>query len=337
MTPSTRRSGQARLLLAACLISVAVAPAAAYLKLGFRAGGRIVTARWQDRPVRYFVTNRDDNGVTAAQFQQAMARAFATWEQQPTIDISFSFVGFTGAEPFDDDGMNVIGFQAEPELERVLGATGFTIDDVTGEILESDIFFNTIFDWTVAANGEPNRFDLESTAVHEIGHMIGLGHSAIGETELSSGRRRVIAKQAVMFPIAFPTGNISDRTLKADDIAGASDIYPEGNFDRQHGSSSGRVLLDGRGVFGAHVTAYSLRSGRIVGNFTLDQNGAFVIGGLEPGLHVVRVEPLDDGDIGSFFDDDDDVEVNFRAKIAPRLVSVPRGGTSGDITIEVNR
>lgn len=326
-----------RLLLIASLVALMAAPAAAYLKLGFRVGGRITTVRWTDRPVRYFVTNRGDNGVTASQFQQAMTRAFATWENEPTIDISFTFVGFTGAEPFDDDGMNVLGFQAEPELERVLGATGFTIDNVSGRILESDIFFNSIFDWTVAPSGDAERFDLESVALHEIGHMIGLGHSAIGETTLANGRRRVIAKQAVMFPIAFPSGNTSDRRLKADDIAGASDIYPQGTFSRDTGSISGRVLLGGQGIFGAHVTAFSLRTGRIVGNFTLDDNGTFVIAGLDPGLHVVRVEPLDDGDVGSFFDDDGDVEVNFRATIAPRLVSVPRGGSSGDITIEVSR
>ncbi|MEX2272776.1 MAG: matrixin family metalloprotease [Vicinamibacterales bacterium] len=326
-----------RMLLAACLVATMTAPAAAYLKLGFRTGNRIVSISWSQRPVSYFVTNRGDNQVSATQFEQAMARAFATWADAPTIDISFTFGGFVGAEPFEDDGMNVLGFQAEPDLERVLGATGFTIDDVSGRIIESDIFFNTIFDWTVAPNGESGRFDLESTAVHEIGHFIGLGHSAIGETELTDGRRRVIAKQAVMFPIAFPTGNISDRRLKADDIAGASDIYPEGNFDRQHGSISGRVRLDGRGIFGAHVTAFSLRSGKIVGNFTLDDEGTFVISGLEPGLHVVRVEPLDDGSIGSFFDDEDDVEVDFMATIAPRLVSVPRGGSSGNITIDVRR
>ncbi|MDQ3071414.1 MAG: matrixin family metalloprotease [Acidobacteriota bacterium] len=328
-----------RALMTACLVSLAVAPAAAYLRLGFRVtGGGIVSARWTQKPVQYFVTNRGDAGVTAPQFQAAMGRAFATWANEPTIDITFNFAGFTGAEPFDDDGMNVLGFQEEPGLERVLGATGFTIDTTTGRIVESDIFFNTIFDWSVAPAGEANRFDLESTAVHEIGHFIGLGHSAIGETELiAGGRRRVIAKQAVMFPIAFPVGNILDRQLKADDIAGASDIYPEGSFARDHGSIAGTVRLDGRGVFGAHVTAFSLRSGKIVGNFTLSATGEFVIAGLEPGLHVVRVEPIDDGDVGSFFDADDGVEVQFLAAIVPQLVSVPKGGSAGRITIDVRR
>ena len=326
-----------RLLLVGCLVALATAPAAAYLKLGFRIGNRTVEARWTDQPIRYWVTNRGDNGVSASEFRQAMGRAFQAWDDAPNADLAFNFVGFTGAEPFDDDGMNVLGFQAEPDLERVLGATGFTIDDLTGEILESDIFFNTIFDWSVADGGVPGRFDLVSTAVHEIGHMIGLGHSAIGETELTDGRRRVIAKQAVMFPIAFPTGNISDRTLKPDDLAGAVDIYPAGNIDRLRGSISGRVTLDGAGVFGAHVTAFNLRTGALVSNFTLDQQGGFVISALEPGMYIVRVEPLDDGDIGSFFDDDDDVEVDFRATVAPRIVSVPRGGSSGDIVIEVQR
>ena len=33
-----------------------------------------------------------------------------------------------------------------------------------------------------------------------------------------------------MFPIAFAAGSIAARTLKADDIAGISDLYPDGDF-----------------------------------------------------------------------------------------------------------
>jgi len=326
-----------RLLLIACLVSVAVAPAAAYLKIGFRAGNRLVGVRWDQRPVPYFITNRDGGGLTVPQIRGAIERAFTTWANEPDLDLSFDFRGFTGAEPFDEDGMNTLGFVDEPELERVLGATGFTVDTVTGRLLESDIFFNSAFDWSVAPGGDPAAYDLESTAVHEIGHFIGLGHSAIGETQLLGDRRRVIAKQSVMFPIAFPQGSISDRVLKADDVAGAADIYPARDYERRHGSATGRVLLDGRGIFGAHVTAFSLETGRIVGGFTLDTDGRFVIAGLVPGLHVIRVEPLDDGDIGSYFDDQANVEIGFEATIAPSLVSVPAGGASSDVTINVRR
>ena len=83
----------------------------------------------------------------------------------------------------------------------MLGATSFVVDTLTGEIVESDVFFNSIFTWSTAAAGDASRFDLQSVATHEIGHFVGLGHSAIGETEIRpDGGRRVLASGAVMFP-----------------------------------------------------------------------------------------------------------------------------------------
>ena len=93
--------------------------------------------------MRYFVTNRDVAGVTALQLQTAVANAFATWSNVPTAQLSAQFVGFSAADPVDDDGVTVIGFQSHPELDRVLGATTFTVDDITGAIIESDIFLNS--------------------------------------------------------------------------------------------------------------------------------------------------------------------------------------------------
>jgi hypothetical protein len=325
-------------IVAALLIALLALPATAhaYLQFSVTVAGRSVALKWQRLPVRWFATDRGAPGVSASAFQQAMARAFATWEAVPTAAIAFQFVGFTGSEPFDDDNVSVLGFQAHPEMERVLGATGFVIDTVTGEIVESDIFFNTAFAWSTAAAGDPNAFDLESVAVHEIGHFIGLGHSALGETEVRpEGGRRVLGSGAVMFPIAFGRGNTLDRELQPDDIAGVSDLYPAAGFTNQTGTARGRVVRNGTGVLGAHVVAFNLETGDLIGGFTLNNDGEFEIAGLTPGPHVIRVEPLDDADIESFFSARTPVDLSFQVTFHDRLFVAPAGGAGERFTVSV--
>ena len=141
-----------------------------------------------------------------------------------------------------------------------------------------------------------------------------------------------------MFPIAFPPGNISDRVLRDDDVAGISDLYPAGDFSRTTGSVSGRVTRDGQGLFGAHVVAFDPATGRLVGNFSLNQQGQFSIGGLRPGPLIIRVEPLDDADVDGFFDTSKTtVDLDFKVSFLDRLVIVPKGGDSGTIELKVVR
>jgi hypothetical protein len=323
-------------LLACLACIVTFAPRLdAYLKLGTRVNGRNVSAHWSNFPIRYFVANRGVPGVTPTQFQQTMARAFSAWDSVEGVSLSSDFAGFTSASPLDDDSVSVLGFVNRSDLDRVLGSTSFTFDIVSGEIVESDIFFNSSFPWSVAAGGETDRFDLESIALHEIGHLHGLGHSALGETELRAGGRRVLGAEAVMFPIAFSPGTTIGRTLRADDIAGIMDLYATDTARRATGSISGRVTKNGTGVAGAHVVAFNPSNGKLVGGFTLGDDGSFVIAGLDPGPQVLRAEPLDDADIDSFFDSSVNVDVNFRPAFATRLVVVPRGGTARNVEIKV--
>lgn len=322
------------LLCFACIVTLAPR-ADGYLKLGTRVNGRSVSLMWKQLPIRYFVTNRGVPGVTPTQFQQTVTQAFSTWDSVEGVSLSSQFAGFTSASPLDDDSVSVLGFANRPDLERVLGSTSFTFDVVSGEIVESDIFFNSSFAWSVAAAGETDRFDLESIVLHEVGHLHGLGHSALGETELRAGGRRVLGAEAVMFPIAFSAGTTLDRTLRADDIAGILDLYGSATSSRTRGSISGRVTKNGVGVAGAHVVAFNPSNGKLVGGFTLGDDGSFVIAGLDPGAHVLRAEPLDDADIDSFFDATMNVDVNFKPAFSTRLIVVPIGGTARNVEIRV--
>ena len=329
-----RRRWAGAAVAAALIVAVCSTGTEAYLKLGTRVGQNLITLRFGTMPVRYFITNRDVPGVSAAQLRDAAGRAFASWAAVPDVKLSSEFVGFTGASPLSGDNANVLGFTTRADLDRVLGSTSFTVDTITGEIIESDIFFNSAFTWSAAQAGELGRQDIESLALHEIGHMLGLGHSMLGETELVAGGRRVIASEAVMFPIAFSAGALN-RTLRADDQAGIADIYGTDAFRSATGSISGRVTKNGTGIVGAHVVAFNPATSRLVAGFTLSQDGTFVIGGLTPGTYVLRVEPLDDGDVSSFLESSLNIDVDFKPAFHDGLVTVPRGGTSRTVELKV--
>jgi hypothetical protein len=330
-------NGRAAVFVLACLAFTCLLsqPAETYLKLDEQVGGRRIDIKWKKVPVRYFVSDRGVPGLTSSQLQAAVNRAFRAWEDVATASITFQFVGFTAARPGDEDGLTTLGFLDRPDLQGVLGATVFVLDEQTGEILESDVFFNSQSPWSVAANGEAGKFDLESVAVHEIGHVLGLGHSGLGNVEVRNRAERVTSAEAVMFPIAFDPGTIEGRRLKADDVAGVSELYPDANSRERSGAIHGRVRQGDRGVLGAHVVAFNPQTGFLIAGFSLNNQGEFDIGGLQPGLHILRVEPIDDGDLDSFFHDGEMVDVSFKTAYFGAIIVPPGSGTPAvDIQVQ---
>ena len=140
---------------------------------------------------------------------------------------------------------------------------------------------------------------------------------------------------AVMFPISLGRGSVADRELQPDDIAGVSDLYPDRNFQSTTGGLRGRVLRGAAPVRGAHVVAFNMRTRALVSGFSFGDAGEFQILGLKPGPYVVRVEPLDDADIDSFFEEDAPIEIDFSVTFYPRLVAAPSGGVSDGIDVVV--
>jgi len=303
----------------------------------FNPNGQLRNLHWaaNNQPVGWYFYNvpPDDFSVDVA-LERTQA-AFDTWEAVETASITFRFAGRTNAQPFVFfDNLSTLGFITDDSLRGtgILGATNFIIFTFTGEISESDIFFNADVPWSGNANGRPGRFDYQSTALHEIGHFLGLDHSGLGFMETRPQRRDLLEGSAIMFPFAFPPGSTTGRTLTLDDITGISQIYPAGDFGSRL-SVAGRVTKDGDGLESAHVTVFNPFTEELIGAFT-DGGGNYRVEGLSPGPVIVRVHPImDPTSPADFGFDDFSIDLDWSVTFLENEPEVRAGSANVDVEV----
>jgi len=215
----------------------------------------------------------------------ALRRALQSW--QAVADIKF-FEAATDASAIspvnDGDGVNLI-------TVSTANATTFAASDApartrvfydsAGSIVEADIALNPAAQFST--DGTTGTYDLESTFAHEIGHLLGLNHSAvIGAT--------MQPRQAANGTYHLPA--ISQRTISEDDAAQARALYgPAG------AAITGRVVTNisgrARSIFGAHFFAEDAATGRLVASDISSAAGQYRIDGLRAGVYRVFAQPLD--------------------------------------------
>jgi hypothetical protein len=142
---------------------------------------------------------------------------------------------------------------------NVVGVTVTTHDLQTGDLLEAEIIINDNFNFSV--NPQADMF-LGDVISHELGHFWGLGHSQLLNSSMFYRLRK------------------GQHVPHSDDIAGLKSLYP---FEISSiGSISGKIVAgkNQQGVFGAHVSAISLKSGKFAAATITNSNGDFKIDGL---------------------------------------------------------
>ncbi|MFH1769279.1 MAG: matrixin family metalloprotease [Parcubacteria group bacterium] len=152
--------------------------------------------------------------------------------------------------------------------------------------------------------------------VHELGHLLGLSHSALNQ-QLYESKPSFMENTYSFLPIMH-TGQALLRTfLHPDDIAAISTLYPSNDFFSQTGTIKGKVLkadmspmthvnVIARNVDNPWCKAYSYMSGRsclLMATSLCEENGYangdFMIEGLTPGFYTIEVEAIADASYAS--------------------------------------
>ncbi len=138
----------------------------------------------------------------------AVQTAAATWNGAGTR-FAFSYAGASAATAYSYNGSNEI-------LWKGLGSGGTIARAIIwysgSTILENDIEFNDYYIWSAAASCPGGQFDVETIALHELGHWLCLN-------DLYD------AADAAKVMYGYGSTGTTKRALHADDIAGIQYIY----------------------------------------------------------------------------------------------------------------
>src|SRR6266404_3289550 len=270
-------------------------PATAY-SLHYHDASGIVARRWLASPIivafSRSLNSPPPNIKAGSDVIGAAQRALQHWAAVANIQFLETASSATSISPPNaGDGVSLItvstdnlaafGSSNSPGRTRVFYDSG-------GAIVEADIALNPAE--TFSSDGTAGTYDLESTFTHEVGHLLGLEHSAVIGATMQPRQ----AKNGVYGLPAF-----TQRTLSEDDEAGARTLYGSLNASLNGmGSISGRLIANlpagqSQAIFGGHVFAEDELTGRVVAGSVTLASGDFRLSALAVGQYRLIGQSLE--------------------------------------------
>lgn len=223
----------------------------------------------------------------------AVRRALRRWADAANIRFvtTQSGVQSVSAPGTRGDGLSLITVAHTPENFAAFAGDGVespgrtrVFQTVGGQITEADVALNPAQPFST--DGTVGTYDLEATLTHEIGHLLGLEHSAVlGATMQPRQARNGI----------FNLPSHASHLLSDDDRAGVGALYGTRLGLGTRGTVAGTLtFVSGAPVFGANVWAEEVETGRVVASNITLANGAYRIEGLKPGDYRLFAQPLNE-------------------------------------------
>lgn len=142
--------------------------------------GPIITKSWIEIPIPIYISNS-----VPEEFREDILNVFDMWNKEAGKEL-FVYEGLSDSNAREFDGSNVVYWDENPHPNRYFAETHYAW--INGdELIESDVvFYGDPDDFDVlSCQGEKlvckssvMKKDITTTALHEIGHMLGFEHSA---------------------------------------------------------------------------------------------------------------------------------------------------------------